>query len=218
MSEEDFSKKDAELHSMLRHDLKNKLQVTFGYLQLLQDMDLNEQQELFVEKALNSLKESNELISNVRGIRSIWNHKDHEVDLDKILENVLKEYRPLAEEHDIEIRVEGSGGTVIGSELYKNLFSNLIDNSIKHSSCSVIEITFRDEKEEIIVSFEDDGSGVPGGIKENVFDFGVKKGDNAGTGLGLSYVKEVAERYRGSIELKDSDMGGARFDITFKKA
>ncbi|MFO7792232.1 MAG: HAMP domain-containing sensor histidine kinase [Candidatus Saliniplasma sp.] len=218
MNEETFSKKDAELHSMLRHDLKNKLQVSLGYLQLLNDMDLTEQQNLFVKKALMSLKESTQLISKVRDIRSIWDQEGYEVDINKILEEVVSEYQHLASEEDIEIEVEGTDGTVIGSELFKNLFSNLIDNSIKHSDCSVIKIEINEDEETVVVSVEDDGKGIPEGIEENLFDFGVKKGDNAGTGLGLSYVKEIVEMYDGSIEVKESESGGARFDIEFVKA
>ncbi|MGM0404545.1 MAG: sensor histidine kinase [Thermoplasmatota archaeon] len=217
MSEEVFSKKDAELHSMLRHDLKNKLQVAVGYLQLMRDTELNEQQEQFVEKALNSLKESNQLISKVRNIRSIWDREGYEVNLEKILSQVVGEYRTLAGERDIVIEVEGSGGTVIGSELYKNLFSNLIDNSIKHSDCDKIIIQVKEGDEQVTVTVEDDGKGIPEGIKDNLFDFGVKMGDNAGNGLGLSYVKEVVEKYDGNIELKESEMGGARLDIKFLK-
>jgi len=218
MNEEVYSNKEAELHSMLRHDLKNKLQVAVGYLQLLSDTEMNEQQKQFVEKALNSLKESNQLISEVRNIRSIWDREGYEINLGKILSQVVEEYRTLAEERDIVIEVEGSDGKVIGSELYKNLFSNLIDNSIKHSDCNKIVIQVKEGDERVTVTVEDDGRGIPEGIKDNLFEFGVKMGDNAGTGLGLSFVKEVVERYDGSIDIMGSDLGGARFDIKFVKA
>jgi len=218
MSEDGYSSKDVELHSMLRHDLKNKLQVAVGYLQLLSDTEMNEQQKQFVEKALNSLKESDQLISEVRNIRSIWDREGYGINLSKILSEVVEEYRPLAERKDIVIEVKGSDGKVIGSEMYKNLFSNLIDNSIKHSDCSKIIIRVNEGEQRVIVTVEDDGRGIPEGIKENLFEFGIKMGDNAGTGLGLSFVKEVVERYDGSIDIKESDLGGARFDIKFVKA
>lgn len=218
MNEETFSKKDAELHSMLRHDLKNKLQVSLGYLQLLKDKDLTEQQQFFVEKALNSLNESNQLISEVREIRYVWDRDGYEVDLNKILEDAVSEYRPLAEEQGIDIILEGSDGEVIGNELYKNIFSNLIDNSMKHSGCNVIKIQVNEDEDKVIISVEDDGEGIPDGIKDNLFDFGVKKGDKAGAGLGLSYVKELLGEHGGSIEMKESELGGARFDIEFIKA
>jgi len=97
------------------------------------------------------------------------------------------------------------------------LFSNLIENSIQHGGCEKIRITCKDKKEDLVVSVEDYGKGIPDKMKDNIFDRGFKKGENAGTGLGLYMIKEIAKSYDGSVEVKDSDMGGARFDIKLKK-
>ena len=59
--------------------------------------------------------------------------------------------------------------------------------------------------------------GVPDKIKDKIFDRGFKKGENAGTGLGLYMIKEIAKSYDGSVEVKNSDFGVARFDIELKK-
>lgn len=65
---------------------------------------------------------------------------------------------------------------------------------------------------------EDDGIGIPEEDKERVLEKGFKKGEKAGSGLGMYLAKEVIESYDGSIEVKDSDLGGARFDIHLKKS
>ena len=46
----------------IRHDLKNKMQITRGYLELLKDFDLPEGSEELLEKAMNSTKKSQDLL------------------------------------------------------------------------------------------------------------------------------------------------------------
>ncbi|MFW6142563.1 MAG: sensor histidine kinase, partial [Candidatus Saliniplasma sp.] len=68
-----------------------------------------------------------------------------------------------------------------------------------------------------IVTVEDDGKGIADDIKEKIFERGFKKGENAGSGLGMYLVKEIVESYGGSIDVKDSELGGARFDVILKR-
>ncbi|MFP4001865.1 MAG: ATP-binding protein, partial [Thermoplasmata archaeon] len=49
------------------------------------------------------------------------------------------------------------------------------------------------------------------------FEKGYKYGESGGTGLGMYIVKEIVESYGGSVEVKDSELGGARFDVHMEK-
>lgn len=68
------------------------------------------------------------------------------------------------------------------------------------------------------VPIEVDGVGIPDEKKDEIFKKGYKIGDASGSGLGLYMVKEIAESYGGTIEIKDSDIGGIRFGVRLKKA
>lgn len=107
---------------------------------------------------------------------------------------------------------------VRGGTLLEELFSNLLENSIIHSECDEIRISTRAEKDECVITVENNGKGIPKEDKEKIFKKGFKSGDTGGSGLGLYLVKEIAESYGGSIEVKDSEFGGARFDVHLKKA
>ncbi len=67
------------------------------------------------------------------------------------------------------------------------------------------------------MTVEDDGKGIPDDIKDKIFKRGFKKSKEGGSGLGMYLVKEIAESYGGRIEVKDSEMGGARFDVNLKR-
>ncbi|MFW6196984.1 MAG: ATP-binding protein [Thermoplasmatota archaeon] len=97
------------------------------------------------------------------------------------------------------------------------LVSNLIENSIKHSGCNRIRIEVTPREDEYIVTVKDDGKGIPDEAKEKIFERGFKEGENAGSGLGMYLVKEIVESYGGSVEVKDSELGGARFDVHLQR-
>ncbi|KXA94735.1 hypothetical protein AKJ65_03635 [candidate division MSBL1 archaeon SCGC-AAA259E19] len=92
-----------------------------------------------------------------------------------------------------------------------------MENAIAHSACGKIRIGFEEAGDECIVTVEDDGRGISEEKKDKIFDRGFKRGETSGTGLGTYLVKEIAESYGGSIEVKDSELGGARFDVHLKK-
>lgn len=61
--------KEESLHADLRHDLRNKLQIVQGYLELMEDDELTEDQEEFLKKSMDNLREGAELIEDVRSFR-----------------------------------------------------------------------------------------------------------------------------------------------------
>lgn len=201
------------LHSLLRHDLRNKAQIIQLSLEMLEG--LTEEQREYVDRAIKINEESVELIEKVRKLRSVEKgSKLKEVDLKPIVEEVVEESEQLASEEGIEIDVDcHSNCRIWGGDLLKEVFTNLIGNSLKHSGGSKIRISGEKSNEEVMCITEDDGKGIPDEFKPNVFDKGFKIGETAGTGLGTYMVKEIIENYGGRVEVKDSELGGARFEI-----
>lgn len=101
--------------------------------------------------------------------------------------------------------------------MLKEVFFQLIDNSISHSNCEKIRITSRASNDECIVTVEDNGRGIPDDIRDDIFDKAWSGKGKRGSGLGLYLVKKIIEKYKGDIELKDLELGGARFDVYLKK-
>lgn len=100
------------------------------------------------------------------------------------------------------------------------VFSNLIENSVyefkrNNQDVRVITLSLIDEKDRVIVSFKDNGPGIPKEIRQKLFHqkFSTKpKGE--GSGIGLDNCKSIIERHLGSIEVADKE-SGAEFLMVF---
>ncbi|MEF8874492.1 MAG: PAS domain S-box protein [Candidatus Thermoplasmatota archaeon] len=207
------------LHSLLRHDVGNKIKLTKGYFQILKEHDLPEDAIDFVNKAEKTVEDGLDIIEKVRKLREIKEEKDlEEVDLDSLIDGVISEHEDHLEEKGINLKRERCGCIVESGALLEELFSNLIKNSIQHTDCDNIRILSRAEEDRCIVTIEDDGAGITDEMKEKIFEKGSRSGKDAGTGLGMYMVKEISEKYGGNVEVKDSELGGARFDVKMKKA
>jgi signal transduction histidine kinase len=84
-----------------------------------------------------------------------------------------------------------------------------------------VRASVRDRDGEVRIVVEDDGPGVPPGVREHIFERFVRGGgDRAGSsGLGLSIVRAVAESHGGAVALQPAKRGtGARFVVRLPAA
>lgn len=97
-------------------------------------------------------------------------------------------------------------------DLLKIVFSNLLSNSLKYSQDpKEISVHLNTEKELIEIRFKDNGIGIPAGDLDKVFErfYRVDKARTrkmGGAGLGLSLVKTIIDKHRGSIHV-ESELG-----------
>ncbi|MEF8836051.1 MAG: PAS domain-containing sensor histidine kinase [Candidatus Thermoplasmatota archaeon] len=207
------------LHSLLRHDVGNKIQIVQGYLQLAEDFELPEELEDFLSKGKKAIERSQEIIEKIEMVRKVAVEEEIEtVEVCSILESVISDYQDRLEKYGFEFECEKETMKVVGGPLLEEMFSNVLENTIKHSECENIKISSESQVKEVLVKVEDDGKGISEDIKGDLFERGFKKGESGGSGLGLYLVKEIVESYGGNIEVKDSEMGGAMFEVHLQKA
>jgi len=106
-----------------------------------------------------------------------------------------------------------------------NVFYNLIDNAIKYTRHNLnLEISCICEGDHITISFKDNGPGIDKTYQKDIFErfFRVPvKGDThdvKGFGMGLNYVKQMAEKHGGMIKLKSEPGHGCNFILTLPSA
>lgn len=98
------------------------------------------------------------------------------------------------------------------------ILGNLIDNAAKWAA-SGIRVTGRRQntrgtEDQLCLVIEDDGPGVDRNQRETILERGFRLDENkAGSGLGLSIVRDIAESCGGSVTLKGSDMGGLAVEV-----
>ncbi len=222
--EEIKRRKEAEeresfLHSLLRHDVRNKSQIVQGYLELSKDYDLPEEVEDWLSKAEEATKNGIKIIEKVRTLRELTEEEEKsEVDICSLIQEVIDKRGHVSESINIELECQKEGIKVKGGPILEELFSNLIENAVDHADCDKIRIYVKEGEDKNTVLFEDNGKGISDEDKEKIFEKGFKDKETGGSGLGLYLVKEIAKNYGGTVEVKDSKLGGARFDIYFQKA
>jgi len=103
--------------------------------------------------------------------------------------------------------------TIQADETYvRHLFRNLLENAVEHGGADVT-VTVGDLPAGFYVA--DDGVGVPADERDDVFETGyTTAADQGGTGLGLAFVRELAEIYEWNYAVTESESGGARFEFT----
>ena len=150
--------------------------------------------------------------------------RDDKIMVDAIVEEVLADLEPLAQEKNIKLIEKCEKIIMTGSDiLIYRLVYNLVENAIKynHPGGQVTVISYQNEKH-IYLSVEDTGNGIPEELRERVFDpfFRVDKSRSrelGGVGLGLALVHEIVRVHDGNIAIKSNPAGGTIFEVVFTK-
>lgn len=148
--------------------------------------------------------------------------RDDKIILDAIVEEVLADLEPLAQEKNIKLIGKCEDATMIGSDiLIYRLVYNLVENAIKYNHpLGQVTVTAYQRNKHVYLSVEDTGSGIPKELRERVFEpfFRVDKSRSrelGGVGLGLALVREIVRVHDGSICVKSGKTGGTIFEVTF---
>lgn len=104
----------------------------------------------------------------------------------------------------------------VSAQVLTQVLTNLLDNAARHRGARTA-LRARVEGTGLVITVDDDGPGVPTAEREHIFEPFVRLDDarvaDSGTGLGLSIVRELLHAVGGSVEARDSDLGGASFVI-----
>ena len=148
--------------------------------------------------------------------------RDETIDLDALIEEVLVDLEPLAQEKNITLNNQCNEVKLLGSDiLIYRLVYNLVENAIKYNRIngSVTVKTFTKDQH-IYLTVADTGNGIPKDLRERVFEpfFRLDKSRSrelGGVGLGLALVHEIVRVHDGTIQVKDNPTGGTIFEVIF---
>jgi signal transduction histidine kinase len=136
------------------------------------------------------------------------------VDLDDLVFEEVRAERSPSIELDVS-RVSAAQVTANRDEL-RRVVRNLIDNARRHARRTVtIELHETDGWATLVVG--DDGPGIPADRRADVFERFTRLDESrtgAGrAGLGLAIVRDIVTRHRGTVEIGESNAGGARVEV-----
>lgn len=150
--------------------------------------------------------------------------RDEQIIMDDLVDEVLEDLEPLAQEKNIKFIGKCKDITMVGSDiLIYRLVYNLVENAIKYNhSGGQVTVTAYKEQTHIYLSVADTGSGIPKELRERVFEpfFRVDKSRSrklGGVGLGLALVHEIVRVHDGSITVKSNPSGGTILEVIFNQ-
>ena len=146
--------------------------------------------------------------------------RDDKIMIAAVVEEVLVDLEPLAQEKNIRLIGKCGDITMMGSDiLIYRLVYNLVENAIKYNHLDgQVTVTVCRKEKQVSLSVEDTGSGIPEELKERVFEpfFRVDKSRSrelGGVGLGLALVREIVRVHDGRIAIKSKPAGGTIFEV-----
>jgi len=195
---------------LTRHDVRNKLSAVNGniYLAKRKLADGHEVQEYLreVESAVRQVEKIFDFAGNYEmlGVEELAY-----VDVEKILEEAVSLFSDL---QGVDLINDCRGLTLVADSLLRQLFYNLIHNSLMHcEKISQIRVYYEEEgKDKLRLVYEDDGVGIPKDEKEEIF----RESYGKGTGYGLYLIRKICEVYGWSIQETGKQGKGAQFTIT----
>ena len=195
------------LSGITRHDILNKVTALRGYLSLLQEKPADTESSGYIERAEEIVKTITSLITFTRDYQEIGINSPIWQSINEIIQNVMRSF----DIRSVQIETPSDDIEIYGDPLLERVFYNLFDNSLCHGNgITSIRVLTEYNCGNLIIIYEDNGVGVPGNQKENIFCRKYYK--NSGFGLFLS--REILQITGFSIQETGEYGKGVRFLIT----
>jgi two-component system heavy metal sensor histidine kinase CusS len=141
--------------------------------------------------------------------------------LEPLLQDIRELYEMVAEEQQVELRVEATGMIFASPDLLRRALINLMSNALRHTPRGgAIRLEGTEEESQSVIRVGDTGTGMPADDLPRVFDrffSGAGKGEGGGSGLGLSIVKSIVELHEGRVWIDSALGSGTTVTLAFPK-
>ena len=209
------------LNEVLRHDIRNDLQLIQGAAETLNE-HVDEEGREFLATVRESADNAVSLTESAGDLAEVMLQSDGEigsVSLDRILSEQIDALRATSPEAAVTVD-DVPQVDVRAGELLASVFKNLLTNAVQHNHTAEprIRIWAEQDDEHVRVHVADNGPGVRDELKDEIFGKGEKGLESPGTGIGLYLVRTLVESYGGSVRVEDNEPDGAVFVVELLKA
>ena len=212
-----------EMVSGLAHEINNPLTGVVGFANLLLETDEDSPHEQELKIIQKNAQRCKDIIENMLGFIRSEEPESDDLDINEILDSTIKLTRRDLDINDIEITRNldpelpslKANRTQL-EEIFVNLLNNAKDELKNHpkEDRKISVKTKPADKNKIMVTVEDSGSGIPENERDKIFEpFFTHKQTGEGTGLGLPIVQGIVSGLEGEITVSESEMGGAKFEV-----
>jgi len=214
----------AVLNEMVRHDIRNELQVALASIEVIKargSIGCTEQ----VETALGSIHQAIDLTNTAREVADVMLDTGVDyapVEVAFVIERELGDSRSSYPDADLSILGVLPKVRVRANELLASVFRNLLTNAIQHNDAETprVVVAGRLDDGDVVITVTDNGSGLSDSQRNRLFERGWSGDASGGTGIGLYIADQIVENYGGTLSLADEstpipeiDLGGATFVV-----
>jgi signal transduction histidine kinase len=205
------------------HELRTPLFSLGGFLELMDDEDLDEETRAeFLAAMREQVDRLTRLATDLLDLSRLdagrIRLERQEFELEPLAQIVAEEFSPvaLANDHLLEVAPSNGGIRALGDpERVLQIGRLLVENAIVHTPPGTpVRLRVTDVDGRAVLSVEDEGPGIPEGHAEQVFErfYRAEGGRTSGSGLGLAIARELAVLMGGTIEV-DSSPGRTVFSL-----
>jgi PAS domain S-box-containing protein len=200
---------------LTRHDVRNKLSTITGNVYLLNKRLSDNSDVLDKLKAIESaVQQTVRIFDFAKAYEMLGVEELSYIDVAKTLDEAVSLFLGSI---NVKVVNECSGLVVLADPLLRQLFYNLIDNSLKYGQkVSRIRVYYEGTGlDNLSLVYEDDGVGIPATEKPKLFKQGYSTGGS--TGYGLYLISKIVEVYGWTIQETGTLGKGAQFTIAIPK-
>jgi PAS domain S-box-containing protein len=205
------------LNQIVRHDIRNDLQLVVAHAELLQD-HVDEAGRDHLDPLRSAAQDAVEITRTARDVTEVLLQSEAErspINLESVLEAEIESARSNNENAVITTAGPIPDLQVLADDLLESVFRNLLQNAIVHNDQELPEVTIAtiENVDSVAVEIRDNGPGIPEERKAEIFEEGNRGLDSEGTGLGLYLVETLVDRYEGTVTVADNEPRGAVFRV-----
>jgi len=230
----DLDKNKSQFVRIVTHELRSPVQVTTSLLNVLSRGyvgDLNEKQADLVERAKRRLRFLQTLISDLLDLAAgkaevMATSERGPVFLNDVIKEIQTRFEAPAQDKGLALQVEYPDETlkVWGNQNeLDRMISNLVSNAVKYTLEGEVRLRLERVNDLAHIVVADTGIGIPEDALPHLFDeffraTNAKELQEAGTGLGMSIIKDLVERYNGKIDVQSVEGEGTTFVLSLPLA
>ncbi len=204
------------------HELRTPLSLLVAPTQALLANEATTQKREDLNLILRNAKRLEGLVDKLLTLTRFDESGDDEVtklSLSAIAREVAEQFKVLGKQNlQFDYNIEEALYIVASREGLITIFNNLLSNAFKYTDAGKIEFKVYASQGQAVIEFTDTGRGIAAAELDKVYDLFYRATGNVnveGSGVGLSIVKKLVDKYQGKIDLKSKLRNGTQFIITF---
>jgi PAS domain S-box-containing protein len=211
------------LTSGVAHEVKNPINAIVVHLEVLRQKmkEIDPDTRRHVDVISSEIQRLDRVVQTLVDFTRPVELRLNDMDLRKLVEDVVSLASPAAEKHNVLIEREAAPDALpvrIDGDLVKQAILNIVLNGVQAMpEGGTLRLTVKRDGDNALISVRDQGAGIPENIRDKVFNlyFTTKTG---GSGIGLAMAYRVVQLHHGSVEFTSIIDHGTTFYLRFPLA